>query len=106
MVALHPLFVSLSPVFFFFFFNDTATTEIYTLSLHDALPDLVVAGAGPGFDDGLVVRSEARAGGAVRGAALLGPDRKSTRLNSSHSQISYAVFCLKKKKKKTINDIC
>src|SRR5688572_32261375 len=88
---------------FIFFFNDTATTEIYTLSLHDALPiygavrhrgdfaaiDAGEAGmvggddAGAGHDDPL--------GGEHRG------DRKSTRLNSSHSQISYAVFCLKKK---------
>src|SRR5258708_28237390 len=101
----------------FFFFNDTATTEIYTLSLHDALPIF----------------------GAASGAALMGMrpiaemqfidfitcaydilvnfsatsryrDRKSTRLNSSHQIISYAVFCLKKKKKKqqrqTISLLC
>src|SRR5471030_3484468 len=69
----------------FFFFNDTATTEIYTLSLHDALPICnasgwmthVVEPAGP--------------------ATMLSLDRKSTRLNSSHLGISYAVFCLKKK---------
>src|SRR5256886_4839981 len=71
-----------------FFFNDTATTEIYTLSLHDALPisrpELLGDGAGA-----LV--------GAV-GHHRDAQDRKSTRLNSSHSQISYAVFCLKKKK--------
>src|SRR5256885_15471819 len=84
---------------FFFFFNDTATTEIYTLSLHDALPifasDLSVAtkfvllkpSQGPHW-----VRSSAR---PSAGPAL---DRKSTRLNSSHLVISYAVFCLKKKK--------
>src|SRR2546428_13751693 len=71
---------------FFFFFNDTATTEIYTLSLHDALPIFARARhadlrPGP-------VRS-------VRGQPH--QDRKSTRLNSSHDQISYAVFCLKKK---------
>src|SRR2546430_12975275 len=75
----------------FFFFNDTATTEIYTLSLHDALP----------------ISPPCRRS-RVRGSmcwCLLWPrrrpprrDRKSTRLNSSHSQISYAVFCLKKKK--------
>src|SRR5574339_739231 len=78
-----PFFV----LFFFFFFNDTATTEIYTLSLHDALP---------------ISRSGRRRGpGASRpppGSAAC-PDRKSTRLNSSHQAISYAVFCLKKKKK-------
>src|SRR5258708_17013109 len=84
------------PSFLFFFFNDTATTEIYTLSLHDALPisipDVNLADlrlvhkflkfwihfTSPGFRD-----------------------RKSTRLNSSHQIISYAVFCLKKKKKLT-----
>src|SRR2546430_13615047 len=86
----------LSSCFFFFFFNDTATTEIYTLSLHDALPICRPRShhrrdVGHGFD---------RRGG--EGAGRLGPpsrtDRKSTRLNSSHSQISYAVFCLKKKK--------
>src|SRR2546427_6945232 len=77
----------------FFFFNDTATTEIYTLSLHDALPIYLTA------------RHEARQKRLQERLAqydnprgrLLG-DRKSTRLNSSHSQISYAVFCLKKKK--------
>src|SRR5256885_6419122 len=83
---------------FFFFFNDTATTEIYTLSLHDALPIcflleikrirkvvLLVAGG-----------DCSRRGGQAhhKGSA----DRKSTRLNSSHLVISYAVFCLKKKK--------
>src|SRR2546430_10244015 len=75
----------------FFFFNDTATTEIYTLSLHDALP---ISNDHP-----------ARASLADLGAArarldimcVSRKDRKSTRLNSSHSQISYAVFCLKKK---------
>src|SRR2546422_8304100 len=95
--------------FLFFFFNDTATTEIYTLSLHDALPisesgrqappalggdragrdhPLRRAGAPHHLGDGPEPR-------AHRG------DRKSTRLNSSHGYISYAVFCLKKKKKKT-----
>src|SRR2546430_6894615 len=77
----------------FFFFNDTATTEIYTLSLHDALP---ISCATP-------TASVTRSAGAVIGAFSSWPassDRKSTRLNSSHSQISYAVFCLKKKKKK------
>src|SRR5256885_13310590 len=80
----------------FFFFNDTATTEIYTLSLHDALP---ICGLrqyrrprGDGGPDGLVRGRTARRTRA---------DRKSTRLNSSHLVISYAVFCLKKKKKNT-----
>src|SRR5690606_41921708 len=105
--------------FYLFFFTDTATSEIYTLSLHDALPiwdhwlfldkgarkDLVVKGnwqanSGPALVDA-----------ALRGIGLAqlpdyyvgeylasGQDRKSTRLNSSHVKISYAVFCLKKKK--------
>src|SRR5256885_2404340 len=84
--------MQLRPFFFFFFFNDTATTEIYTLSLHDALPICVLAVPVVG---GIVVGLMARYGHAgIR-------DRKSTRLNSSHLVISYAVFCLKKKKKKT-----
>src|SRR5690242_21284401 len=74
---------------FFFFFNDTATTEIYTLSLHDALPISAAARAR---------RSGPRPGTAA-GPAADARDRKSTRLNSSHMSISYAVFCLKKKKK-------
>src|SRR2546426_12819377 len=103
--------------FFFFFFNDTATTEIYTLSLHDALPICV---------DACVVMADRRVGSLVfvvrrparnviagipvgiglpRRETVPQPhhhisdlDRKSTRLNSSHLVISYAVFCLKKKK--------
>src|SRR5215204_7122229 len=71
---------------FFFFFNDTATTEIYTLSLHDALPIAVH----------LAEFRAGRPGDTFRGWV----DRKSTRLNSSHTVISYAVFCLKKKKEK------
>src|SRR5437868_12198384 len=79
--------------FFFFFFNDTATTEIYTLSLHDALPILHHQHAVVGcFGDGEME--------LARGARKR--DRKSTRLNSSHVSISYAVFCLKKKKYKLI----
>src|SRR3712207_9252428 len=76
-------------VFFFFFFNDTATTEIYTLSLHDALPISVVWTHHAGFIHSSV-------GGCFRSFSRR--DRKSTRLNSSHANISYAVFCLKKKK--------
>src|SRR2546430_8932662 len=76
----------------FFFFNDTATTEIYTLSLHDALP---ISGD-VAQDDVSVFQLDAK--GRV-GQGFHDLDRKSTRLNSSHSQISYAVFCLKKKKK-------
>src|SRR6266542_6282098 len=71
-----------------FFFNDTATTEIYTLSLHDALPIFV---------HGEPLRRVHECVFAV--LALESEDRKSTRLNSSHGSISYAVFCLKKKKK-------
>src|SRR2546430_12567861 len=78
--------------FFFFFFNDTATTEIYTLSLHDALPIYPVVAL---VNGGGRRQVEDRVGhGRVRNTRR---DRKSTRLNSSHSQISYAVFCLKKK---------
>src|SRR2546422_6037729 len=73
----------------FFFFNDTATTEIYTLPLHDALPICEDAGAIAGQEVGKFSRLFARAN--------LPTDRKSTRLNSSHGYISYAVFCLKKK---------
>src|SRR2546429_8748494 len=90
-------------IFFFFFFNDTATTEIYTLSLHDALPI---------FNDRANHRMLLREleetlplaarHGVPNVIAMFGNrrgDRKSTRLNSSHGYISYAVFCLKKKKK-------
>src|SRR3712207_8188041 len=93
------------------FFNDTATTEIYTLSLHDALPICAALIAAticrtnirgrPGFD---VVGSPAELQAEVPGRPRkttgnqrkCGRDRKSTRLNSSHANISYAVFCLKK----------
>src|SRR2546430_16515320 len=95
-----------SPLPFFFFFNDTATTEIYTLSLHDALP-IFASRKLPGVR--LLKESTRRYPQGPLGASvvgyvgldnqgLAGLDRKSTRLNSSHSQISYAVFCLKKKK--------
>src|SRR2546430_12105017 len=77
-----------------FFFNDTATTEIYTLSLHDALP-IFVALTGPNASGkSTLLKLLAR----VLAPQIGEVDRKSTRLNSSHSQISYAVFCLKKKK--------
>src|SRR3712207_7233893 len=88
---------------FIFFFNDTATTEIYTLSLHDALPifpniairNVDLLGSNPLFGLNAV-------GGALALRMKTGfdaqEDRKSTRLNSSHANISYAVFCLKKKK--------
>src|SRR3712207_8598374 len=94
-----------APHFFFFFFNDTATTEIYTLSLHDALPIFTVGPSLVGVDgDGqrchltngvyhfLIVIA------AHLNLQYVELDRKSTRLNSSHANISYAVFCLKKKK--------
>src|SRR5258707_1842645 len=73
---------------FFFFFNDTATTEIYTLSLHDALPISIFHPFAhfSRLGRGRVLRTQIE-------------DRKSTRLNSSHANISYAVFCLKKKKR-------
>src|SRR5256885_6899929 len=84
--------------FLFFFFNDTATTEIYTLSLHDALP----------ISPAWASAARGKAAPAARPAAMSAArpvrdsekskDRKSTRLNSSHLVISYAVFCLKKKK--------
>src|SRR5258707_6795118 len=90
-------------IILFFFFNDTATTEIYTLSLHDALP---ISGSGGRS----TVRSHRRNPDKGRrclrsehlndkGLTFNLTDRKSTRLNSSHANISYAVFCLKKKTK-------
>src|SRR3712207_9107370 len=101
----HSTFVS------FFFFNDTATTEIYTLSLHDALPisrqlhppDAAAHRRGDAAHQPV---EAGQAAGAARADDVLVPvgrrrldlDRKSTRLNSSHANISYAVFCLKKKK--------
>src|SRR5256885_8072482 len=89
-------------IFFFFFFNDTATTEIYTLSLHDALPISPVRWRPAGWDSAAcAVRATGSPGNypwpATRRRGRRG-DRKSTRLNSSHLVISYAVFCLKKKK--------
>src|SRR2546430_10872636 len=77
---------------FFFFFNDTATTEIYTLSLHDALPISSLRLTEPGGEEPEPQDQKYHAKGNPHDQ-----DRKSTRLNSSHSQISYAVFCLKKK---------
>src|SRR5256885_17227724 len=94
MVLLHVLLTSLS-CFFFFFFNDTATTEIYPLSLHDALP--ICRRADPAHPRAVPCRTQGR--GPPGRPDRRGQDRKSTRLNSSHLVISYAVFCLKKKKK-------
>src|SRR3712207_8770051 len=90
-----------------FFFNDTATTEIYTLSLHDALPIFDVSVAAP-LSNPVLDRAEPHVMAQVQRDLtdchrLVQPvdqshdlDRKSTRLNSSHANISYAVFCLKK----------
>src|SRR2546430_10822403 len=104
---------------FFFFFNDTATTEIYTLSLHDALPicgeNSPGCGEFPGHGDSrpgidrdrsfsISRRADARTDRESRHRRSR--DRKSTRLNSSHSQISYAVFCLKKKKNSQTRMTC
>src|SRR3712207_8565287 len=103
--------------FFFFFFNDTATTEIYTLSLHDALPISSTLrcpsrrrrgrGTTPPFDR-RIVNTDPGGFPIARPMPLIDSpdrqrDRKSTRLNSSHANISYAVFCLKKKKTYILN---
>src|SRR5207253_9848191 len=84
-----------------FFFNAPATTEIYTLSLHDALP-ICLEALELGLRLGTVAVYAVGGEGADEGlrSCLARGDRKSTRLNSSHVAISYAVFCLKKKKKK------
>src|SRR5205085_10531215 len=100
-------------LFILFFFIHTATPEIYTLSLHDALPISPRSAGARTTPEAMHspsacrARIPTRAADACasrrrrgRGGAPDRPDRKSTRLNSSHSQISYAVFCLKKKKKK------
>src|SRR5687768_18008774 len=109
----------LSLFLFFFFFTDTATTEIYTLSLHDALPILVTGVTGSGksstlaaivhyinqhyrkhiltIEDPIEFLHEDK-------FSRITQDRKSTRLNSSHGYISYAVFCLKKKTKQYIQN--
>src|SRR5258708_39042769 len=81
-----------------FFFNDTATTEIYTLSLHDALPIWSPDGRFNGsWGPAIAVRPVRRKPSSGRAWPEIAGDRKSTRLNSSHQIISYAVFCLKKK---------
>src|SRR3712207_8346335 len=101
---------------FYFFFNDTATTEIYTLSLHDALPISAAASLSSpqirsiglcswavyfGSHSSSKRACSGRASHCRTTLALwVATDRKSTRLNSSHANISYAVFCLKKKKNK------
>src|SRR5258705_1783762 len=101
---------SLPAFFFFFFFNDTATTEIYTLSLHDALPILMA------FISPISIFSLLPFAMRLQASAIFLhicrpvrsglSDRKSTRLNSSHLGISYAVFCLKKKKGSEAADHC
>src|SRR3712207_7674974 len=89
-------------MYFFFFFNDTATTEIYTLSLHDALPIYLILqhNLRPIFccGESLEQREKGIHIDFVNQQLTESLDRKSTRLNSSHANISYAVFCLKKKK--------
>src|SRR3712207_8706854 len=104
----------------FFFFNDTATTEIYTLSLHDALPicdettQVVrgVEGTSSGRSATPTVPQDSGSGGSTGTARQASKkksakqDRKSTRLNSSHANISYAVFCLKKKNTKKSTPRC
>src|SRR2546427_12554380 len=95
-------------LYILFFFNDPATTEIYTLSLHDALPistplkvrvgNLAEPLRGRYAWDARRLRLRGQPTMATKKKPKKKPDRKSTRLNSSHSQISYAVFCLKKKK--------
>src|SRR5256886_6198588 len=108
------------PSHLFFFFNDTATTEISPLSLHAALPisrplrktpparprqgrrrPARSKRGAPGGAGGPAQRATARRNVATSFTRAFRSDRKSTRLNSSHSQISYAVFCLKKKKRRT-----
>src|SRR3712207_9048120 len=101
------LWVAVVSIIVLFFFNDTATTEIYTLSLHDALPILrrdgdhqkrgadPIAGNQHGQRNGPSRSGKRRETRSQHGDLQ---DRKSTRLNSSHANISYAVFCLKKKK--------
>src|SRR5260221_8457927 len=85
--------------YFLFFFNDTATTEIYTLSLHDALP-ILLSSAAHIWIISMISRFDFRTMKIPRRGTVLTKreiiDRKSTRLNSSHTVISYAVFCLKK----------
>src|SRR5258707_15770153 len=85
-------------IFIFFFFNDTATTEIYTLSLHDALPISQLPALPTRPLSTNCASTEPTGSARIMRVAAECLDRKSTRLNSSHANISYAVFCLKKKK--------
>src|SRR5690606_42043607 len=114
---LFSIYISLHTIFVLFFFNDTATTEIYTLSLHDALPILskliIRNGIIINNIDDLMKKLLDRECDFLLGHFKIfdkyelicntNKDRKSTRLNSSHVKISYAVFCLKKKKKNKKN---
>src|SRR5690349_23811830 len=93
-----PSFLPHLPPFSLFFFKDPPPPEIYTLSLHDALPILASSDAASDAKSGPAGPSTVRASLALALVASV-EDRKSTRLNSSHVEISYAVFCLKKKKK-------
>src|SRR5206468_7612058 len=114
---------SLPLLFCFFFFKDTAPTQIYTLSLHDALPiwwlakregerlsalcsdaDFLTALGHHARGAGAAASGSSNRGALTAGAPGQDKDRKSTRLNSSHDQISYAVFCLKKKKNKNTTE--
>src|SRR5438874_6590376 len=97
----HTPFVLSSSLVLFFFFNDPATTEIYTLSLHDALP-IFSAQTRDGLAGDMARPMLPHNPAGKPGLCVISvqcSDRKSTRLNSSHVEISYAVFCLKKKKK-------
>src|SRR3712207_6986647 len=109
------LWCVLSNFFFYFFFNDTATTEIYTLSLHDALPIFYEISSSQKSKAKDIPPATSRFRTSLEGSPIhyllftihYSLDRKSTRLNSSHANISYAVFCLKKKKKNnTQNKSC
>src|SRR2546430_10453819 len=89
----------------FFFFNDTATTEIYTLSLHDALPISIETTVNAPVEDvwrAWTTPDDIKQWNTASEDWHTTRDRKSTRLNSSHSQISYAVFCLKKKRQQPV----
>src|SRR5258708_39276914 len=92
------VWIKLARLIAFFFFNDTATTEIYTLSLHDALPISLLPACADSDWRGCCMQGTGLDGQTMAGHILRDADRKSTRLNSSHQIISYAVFCLKKKK--------
>src|SRR5258707_5857528 len=92
-ISLTSQLVTLAASYNFFFFNDTATTEIYTLSLHDALPISYSCDRNPSVTQ----RQRAARHFELAGQQARNEDRNSTRLNSSHANISYPVFCLKKK---------